>query len=194
MPTTITNGQTPLTLQDFVDQLKSEDHDYFSGTPNFITPMQSAITKYAKTYAGNYYKKPSQSSAPTAFGAAVETGTFGSFYEEPVPTDCIDGGLASIEIFYTSNQSVPNVQIAINDSEQTWTTDGSNTANIFARQCGRKMRLYLPLPLASCAGLKHSESYVRYPTLPSALGDQLDAPADDTDSLYEIWKPKIQKV
>lgn len=195
MPTNISNGQTPLLVSDFVTRLQNNDHDYFVGAPDFIKPFATVLPLYAKSYTANsgaYYKVPSQTSAPTAFSTAQYAVTGGNIYEQALPADCIDNGLLSLEVFYGTTGVTP-LNVTVQQADETqWIIDATNTNQIFWKQQGRKFRAFIPTLYSASSPLQYTTSYQRFPTLPAVVGDAIDAPAEDIDTLFQKWSNYVQ--
>lgn len=195
----ITDGRTPLLVSDITEILQTEDPDYLKSGVNFLTPYKTSLAEYAKAYSaedgGNYYRVPSNSSAPTAFPSAQTTTPYGKTYEIPLPTDCIDDGVESVEIWYGASgidRQLPQASIENNEDESSWDI---TELKVLWRNAGRKLRIRVHEPISTSANLSYQLGYVRYPTYPSATGDDVDIPAEDADTfISDYYKPSVIKV
>ena len=190
----ISSGKTPLLPSDFKDRLQNEDADYAkpSSTLDFLRPFKIVLPKYAKDYEGSYYEVPSQTSAPTAFPTEQYSSAYGKFYEIAYPSDAIDDGISAIEVSFGATGIVDQSHV-LEKEEPEWVVDGVNTQDVYWHQAGRKIRMYVPSTYASSGTLKHAEGYTRFPTIPDIISDPIDAPAEDVETLYGLWKEAVIK-
>lgn len=187
MPASITAGQTPLLLSDFITRVQSEDKGFKDPASNFFVPCSIALPLYASTYAGSYYEVASDTADPTAFGAAESTTALGSTYEFALPTACQDNGVSHLAIIYGGTE-VPASSITKQEDESTWS---QAAAKVYWRHAGRKLRVFVGVTYSSST--KYSIAHKRYPTIPSSSTDQIDAPAEDIATLYSAWRAKLVK-
>lgn len=194
----ITGGQTPLLVSDFSTRLQNEDSDYRKSGVDFLTPFKTVLPAYAASYANNYYKVASQTSAPTTFSAPQANGVLGAIFEENLPADCIDDGLLALEIWRgTTPSTLLNESLVVKkDDESAW--DMSTSTHIYWRNAGRKFRVFIGASYTGSSGstvdYKWAASYKRFPTYPAVTGDAIDAPAEDVETLYQSWKSSVVKV
>jgi hypothetical protein len=187
-----TDGKTSLLVSDFIDRLKAEDSAYFKTGTDFITPFQIVLPSYAADYSGSYYRKKSQTSAPTSFSTEQKATSYGNFYEEPVPADCQDNGVESLHIFYDTNSVVAPENTVNSEDEQAWNLTENK---VYWRQSGRYLRVFIPYQIASSGSLAYTiGSFKRLPTYPQSESDYIDAPAEDVETLFNSYKASVIKL
>lgn len=182
------DGQTPLLALDVKTILQTQNSEYFKTAIDWFTPHKQALAAYAKAYTGDYYRKQG---ALTAFSAAWLATTYGSFFEEALPTDCIDAGIESVQVQYGASRVVPEANVVQSADETTWLTDSSNTTDVYFKVEGRKALFYIPTTYSSSTPLKWSPDYTRYPSFPQADADYIDIPAEDIDTYLTSYTSKV---
>lgn len=190
MPTTITAGQTPLLMSDFITRVKSEDKGFKvtdPAPPDFYTPMAFALPVYAADYEGSYYEVPSDTADPTNVPAAETTSTLGSVYELPLPTACINDSVSHLFVKYGPAE-VPTASITNEEDESAWVPAAGV---VYWRHAGRKLRAFIGSNYSSSTA--YSVAHKRYPNIPSTSSDPIDAPAEDINTLYTAWRAKLVK-
>jgi hypothetical protein len=194
----ISSGMTPLKVSNITTILQTGDADYLKPGVDFLTPYMTSLPAYAKAYSeedGNYYRVPVNSSAPTVFPTAQTTTPYGKTYDIPLPTDCIDDGVESIEIWYGASSIDRQVLQENITKEQDETAWDLASAIVLWRNAGRKIRIRVNDPISSSANLSYQLGYVRFPTYPTATGDDVDIPAEDVDTFIDdYYKPSVIKV
>ena len=190
MPTTISNGQTPFLVSDFITRTTTADSNYLKAGIDFFSAAKIAFPIYAKSYAGDYYFVGHGTGDPTALPAASSTTSSGAIYELTLPTDCIDDGVEVVE-FQNATNILAQALTIHQENETLWDTTLTTTA--YWRHVGRKIRAYVPTAYGSSTP-KYNTGYKRYPAIPTTSSDPIDAPAEDIQALFTSWKNAIIKL
>jgi hypothetical protein len=189
-----TLDQTTLLHSDFVNMAVYDDPKYgltFGGSSilELFKPHQIALAAYAVGYSGNYYRK---NSAFANFSAAIKAGTYVTIYEELKPSDCQDKGIQALEILKGNGDLCDETKIIPNDNENAWDLTTANTATVYWRQEGTKIRVAMPNSFTGSVTMAWSADYKRLPTFPQVASDSIDVPAEDVDIYYSKWKAEIR--
>jgi hypothetical protein len=182
-------GRTTLRMTDFIDKVKAEDTKYANETTDFFTPIEIALPAYAASFTGSFYRSKT---APAAVPTPTLIATAYKQYDIDLPVDCLNGGVQHLQLSYGSSPdtAVGDTLFELEEDETLWDSTSNPTA-VYARHVGRVLRVKIPLTYSSAVTVQYALSYTRYPEIPLAASDHIDAPAEDINSLYSSWKSRI---